>query len=207
VFRVAVNIGFLDRPLAGGLLWAALSSGWSPGLQIAVFFELFWLDLIPVGTFIPPHALFSTILTASVSQALGLHQVSDVCLVMLLAMPFGTLFGRFEAVQRNRQNQAHTDLLHWARRRSAGPDILFGLVRKSLAQIMGLVFVGFMLSAGIVFSLAEVLLQHRFIPPSLTWAHLWIFASIGGVLSLRVARIYSVFGAALVFVLLVLVFR
>jgi PTS system mannose-specific IIC component len=193
--------------LVGGLLWAAASGGWNPGLQIALFFELFWLDLIPVGTFIPPYALFSTILTMVVVQALDLQQVSGVCLIMVLTMPFSALFGRFESLQRNRQNQAHTELLRWARQRTAGPDILYGLVQKSLLQIVVLGFAGFMISACAVFLLGAELLQYRCFPLSLTWAHLWIFASIGGVLSLRAGRIYTTFGTALVFVLLVLMFR
>ena len=74
-----------------------------------------------MGTFIPPQALFSTILTGVAVQVLQLHQVAEICLIMVISMPFAALFGRFESLQRNRQNQAHTELLRRARAKLPPP--------------------------------------------------------------------------------------
>lgn len=56
--RVAVDLGFVHRPIFAALLWAGLTFSLQPAMSAGIFFELLWLDLFPAGTFIPPHALF-----------------------------------------------------------------------------------------------------------------------------------------------------
>ena len=54
--RRSVAIGLAGRPLFWSLVWGSITGAWFPVLFLAVFLEVFWLDLFHIGNRIPPFA-------------------------------------------------------------------------------------------------------------------------------------------------------
>ena len=71
LFRNAVHLGFLDRPLVIGILFALILDPDIPFLGIGIFFELLWLDAIPAGTYIPPQSQLAAFVCAEVAALPG----------------------------------------------------------------------------------------------------------------------------------------
>jgi PTS system mannose-specific IIC component len=65
------------------------------GLIIGAILELFWIDRVPIGIYIPPNDSIAAAMAASTailtSQALGLVTKELLALSILLAIPFGIL--------------------------------------------------------------------------------------------------------------------
>ncbi len=192
--RFACNTGLLDRPLTIGLLWGALTGEWTTAAGVSIFFELFWLDLFPAGTYIPPHGALSVFLCLSVSHLLGLSAAHQVFPVMILSLPLAWFGSRLEHWQRTFQNKSYNQLIQWSREEwsSFRPKIL---VKRSMLQI-GLVNLAlFMVAAVLLVALLQDTPQvGRLMPSWVSWPLLWMVASIGGVLSLRIKRAHVLLG-------------
>jgi PTS system mannose-specific IIC component len=65
------------------------------GLIIGAILELFWIDRLPIGIYIPPNDSIAAAMAASTailtSQALGIVTKELIALSILLAIPFGIL--------------------------------------------------------------------------------------------------------------------
>jgi PTS system mannose-specific IIC component len=65
------------------------------GLTIGAILELFWIDRVPIGIYIPPNDSIAAAMAASTailtSQALGIVTKELMALSILLAIPFGIL--------------------------------------------------------------------------------------------------------------------
>jgi len=65
------------------------------GLIIGAILELFWIDRVPIGIYIPPNDSIAAAMAASTailtSQALGIVTKALMALSILLAIPFGIL--------------------------------------------------------------------------------------------------------------------
>ena len=196
LFRFAINLGFVERPLLVGLGWGALFGDLPTCLAMGLFFELFWLDLFPVGTFIPPHSAAATLAALSLASYFGLRHPGEVVLPLMVALPFGLLGARMEILQRTWQNRAYDRLVRTDgdRRGTAGPVVAWSLIQTAGVQF-------FVFSGALALSVAfiqffgvQVAVQELHLP--IGWGHLWLLAAVGAILSLRVKKSYLVLGGA-----------
>lgn len=114
--------------------------------------------------------------------------------ILFASMPLAWLGAQAEAMVRERERASYNRLLNWVRN-PISPDVPSKLVLQSLART-------FLLS-GLTFYLAVLVLKFTFqtlftLYPGflshvgITWAHLWVAATMGGLMSLRVKRAYAV---------------
>lgn len=198
VFRFSLNVGFLERPLLIGLAWATISGDPRTALGIALFFELLWIDLFPAGTFIPPHLVASTSAGLALASALRLAAPQDVLLCLLLTVPLGPAGAKFEQLLRTWQNRHYNELVRLARQ----PGIAFAPERilvRSMVETSFCALVVFALALAFLFSLVghALPLWRELLPAGrIGWVHIWLAASLGGVLAIRWKRAYGLLAAA-----------
>lgn len=165
---------------------------------------MFWLDLIPAGTYIPPNTAASNLACLTVMHAFGFSTPAEAVFPILLCLPLGWLGARLEDLLRVRQNAAYDRLQAWARG-DAGPQTRLGRsILEGVAQSAAAHFLFFLAAALSLIGLVGLLLAwDLWQPPQgmFSWGRLWVAASFGGVLSLRSLRAYGALagGAALVF--------
>ncbi|WP_243546251.1 hypothetical protein [Pseudodesulfovibrio tunisiensis] len=175
------------------------SGDFTTSLYIAVFFELFWLDLIPAGTFLPPHLTAATFSALALTTYFGLEQPARIMGVLFASMPLAWLGAKVEAMLRDQARWSYNKLLNWSRHPEQD-HVPAMLVARSLALTF--------LSSWVCFFVATMLLQFGFkiffqaFPGVLSridvsWAHLWIAASLGGFMALRLSRVYAVLGTGI----------
>lgn len=171
-------------------------------VSIALVFELLWLDLIPAGTFLPPNMAVANFSTQALATMFGLDSAGEVIIPVILSLPFAFVGARLERFRRRMQNADYNQLLIWTKKNYAavydpGRLVVRALVR---AAFMDLAYFGvcFILLAGAMW----LILARGWIPavPGLSFSHLWVAASLGGVLALRTPKAYAaaIAGSALV---------
>lgn len=164
-------------------------------MSVSLVFELLWLDLIPAGTFIPPNPAAGNLTALTLMTAYGLAGPSDAVFPILLGMPMAWLASALERMHRSWHNAGYDTLQGWllpGRQDAYAPGIL---VRRALVQAAGSYFVFFAVGAGLLAVLAGLLLERglmRPAPDTFSWGALWLWASLGGLMSLRVPRAYAV---------------
>jgi PTS system mannose-specific IIC component len=189
-----------------GLLFGYISGDWSTSLGVAIFFELFWLDAFPAGTFVPPHRILATFLTLTLSWALGFQSPGQILPLLLPSALLAALGSRLEVWQRMQQNSSYNQLLQWARQdiQRFQPELL---VKKGLLQLSAANALLYMLSFLACYYLFQQAHSYwQFELQGLAWEHIWSLGLIGPVLSLRSKRAYQllVLGAAILVLVLVL---
>jgi PTS system mannose-specific IIC component len=172
-----------------------------PALPLALFFELFWLDFIPHGSYIPPMPGFPYVILLALSTAMGWSEPTALAFPIAVVMPLAYAIPFLEYKQRNFQKIASTKLIDLA------ADGLLTLknfpgrliVRSCLQQAGGglLVFLSVYALAHLVFSLAPHNGGRGLIPLDVDWSILYAIAAIGALLSLRIKRAYSVFALSM----------
>lgn len=197
--RFGLNLGIIERPLAVGFVWALVSGDWETSLGVALFYELFWLDLFPAGTFVPPQSVASTVMALSLISYFGLSGPSEYALPLLCSLPMGLLGVRLELFQRRWQDAGYNSLLHWARKTGSrhtarhAPGRLVGI---SLLQLFALYFITFCLGLLALIAVMTFLQAQQTVlgaGMALQWGHLWFVGALGGVLSLRIRKSYVTF--------------
>ena len=184
----------LERPLVVGFFWGLFTGEYTTSLNIAIFFELFWLDLIPVGTFIPPHLTAVTFSALALTTFFGLSNPASVLGVILASMPLAWLGSRMEGWLRDQERSGYNKLLHWVRHpdRDSGPGVL---ILRSLARTFVVSGVGFfvcVLALKFLFETLFTLYPGVFTSLNVQWVHLWGAATLGGLMALRLKRAYAV---------------
>lgn len=185
------------HPITAGLvIW--LVTGDFNLLLAALFFELLWLDLFYVGTFVPPDNLLAYLLFAPLSFTLGLGAPQDACILMLACMPFAAMGGKLEARLRftesagyKKVNQAidsHGDIM----------ATVTGIIRGALGKLVVTSFMVYSLAAMLLYGGAALWLWKTGAMYRIEWAG-WGFilclAALGGLLSLRIPWARVCFGA------------
>ncbi len=175
------------------------SGDFTTSLNIAIFFELFWLDLIPVGTFIPPHLTAATFSALALTTYFGFENPARIMGFLFASMPLAWLGAKVEEKIRERERSSYNTLLNWARHPDS-PNTPSVLVRNSLVRSFAMSGVSFFLAILIlkfvfetVFSLYPGFLSRV----DITWSHLWVSATLGGLMALRLNRVYAVMGSAI----------
>jgi PTS system mannose-specific IIC component len=192
LFRFSVSIGLIERPLVIGLLWGLFVGNLNQSLHIAIFYELLWLDFIPVGTFIPPHMTAATLTALTIANFYGLETLPMTLLPLVAGLPMAWLGARLERAMRDRLNRSYGGVLLWVRKpvdtSVPGRLIMGTLVSKVLVN--GVFFLvgagGLALASGFVL---------KYYGPELAgfkveWSQLLIAASVGGMLALRLRSLY-----------------
>lgn len=174
-------------------------------MLVAVFYELLWLDFIPVGTFIPPHTTAATFTALALCSYFDLASLPLASLALVAGLPMAWLGARLERTMRDRLNRSYSGVLQWVRKPTdvAAPGrLLMGtLLSKLLAN-----WLFFLLGAGLLaVSMQAVLQQHGAMLASvrISWSELLLAASVGGLLALRLRSLYaSLAGGAVILGLL-----
>ena len=184
--RFDINIGIIERPLFIGFVWSLVFSDFELALGAALFFELFWIDLIPAGTFIPPNALLTTLCALTTCSVLGLDTARDAAPVLAVCLPLGWLGGWIESLQRTWNNRAYNALLlSSSQGRDFSPQklIVQGLSQKFATGL--LLFFACQAAVLAVLPLPLAWWKEMSSNIPLEWPFLWLSATIGPVLSLR----------------------
>ncbi len=196
LFRFSINIGLLERPLVVGFIWGVFTGDYATSLKIAVFFELFWLDNIPVGTYIPPHILASTVAALALTTSFGFTEASHIMVVLLACLPLARLGAWLEHGLRQWHNRGYNDLLRWARKGKAGDNLPQKLVAQSIFRTFISSWLFFWTSTVILHYVLSIFF-HKWgdvvTSVEMKWSFLWIAASLGGLLALRLRKAYATF--------------
>ncbi len=206
--RFSLNLGVLERPLAFGAILGFVLGDIQSGVAVGLFFELFWLDLIAAGTYIPPNALLSVCITLGLIRHFNLDSAGECLPALILGIPGAYIGAWLERMHRSWQDRGYNRLMAWAKGKSHSSTPQ-AIVRHSLIQLASanlLLVVVCMLAALSIFGLAVHLVGPSLFRPlsHFSWPMLWLTAAVGGVLALRVKHAYRGFavGVALVFLVL-----
>lgn len=189
--------------------WGVITGDWSIALPVGVFLELFWLDLFPAGTYIPPNAILTLLLTCTVAAQQNLHTPAAIAFPLLLSLPAAFLGSHVEQLLRKRHDSSYNNALHWGRQPNREDTPLKRIVLRSLAVqfcAQFALFIALLLVLDITMALAGSFIAATMHDSRIGWSHLWFLAGVGGVLALRIRAAYVAYGvsatAALVFSLL-----
>ena len=191
VLRFSFYLGFIERPVAVALIWGALSGEWEVSLALGIFFELFWMDLIGAGTYIPPNANFPLLLCLFLHSAFlaqGLNLAAPPLVPIVVAVPLAFVATSVEQRHRVNLNTLHERLVEDSRMDSSLDSKIIAAAVMRLWALETLLFAGFGLIFYWLFELLTFVLGHFPGPHNLGWPALWLTAALGGVLSLRTRR-------------------
>lgn len=200
LFRFSVSLGLFERPLVVGLLWGLFVGDMETSLYVAVFYELLWLDFIPVGTFIPPHMTAATFTALSLNSHLGLNSLPLVCLSLAAGLPMAWLGTRLERTMRDRLNRSYGGVLQWVRR-PEDSEVPSRLIFGTLVSKLAVNWAFFLVGAGGLAMLAGFALKHygpALASMQVSWNILLLCASLGGLLALRLRSLYIAVAAGAV---------
>ncbi len=198
--RFSVSLGLIERPLVIGLCWGLAFGNMSSCLYIAIFYELLWLDFIPVGTFIPPHMTAAAFTGLALATYFGLDSPPLVFMALVFGLPMAWLGARLDRNLRDRLNRSYSGILHWVRR-PAGDDVPGKLILRTLLGKLVVSWLFFLTGAGVLAVLLQFALNQYsgfLLNSELTWNQFLIAASLGGLLSLRLRSLYLSVGVGAV---------
>ncbi len=198
--RFSASLGLIERPLVIGLCWGLVFGNLTSSLYIAIFYELLWLDFIPVGTFIPPHMTAAAFTGLALATYFGLDSPPLVFAALVCGLPMAWLGARLDRNLRDRLNRSYSAVLHWVRR-PAGEDVPGRLIRRTLLGKLILSWLFFLTGAGVLAVLLNFVLNQYggfLLDSDLSWNQFLIAASLGGLLSLRLRSLYLSVGVGAV---------
>jgi len=190
-------------------LWGALTGNLTLALSVSIIFELFWLDLVPAGTFIPPNIAASNLAALSLIHFFGFQKPGEIIFPVLLCLPLAWLGSRLEHFQRNRQNAGYNLVLSWTQKSRFKEFAPRKLILRGILQSAVLNMIFFCGSVLCLITLTGVLQSHGLVSPPVdffSWGHLWLVASLGGILSLRTPRAYFILACGVGLVAVVSIF-
>ncbi|CAK7012279.1 MAG: hypothetical protein DELT_02134 [Desulfovibrio sp.] len=165
-------------------------------LSLAVFYELFWLDLFPAGTYIPPNGLFSMFCILALSPNLRPTDATTYFLPVMLTLPLAFLGSLLEKKHREWQASGYNRLLlrfRTADDLGSAAAMSAGISLTELFIINFTVFFG--ATCGVVFLFGFLSQWHGrpLVFPHASWPLLWAVGGVGGVLALRTTQSRTVF--------------
>lgn len=200
LFRFSFSLGLIERPLVIGLCWGLFVGNLETSMYTAVFYELLWLDFIPVGTFIPPHMTAATFGALALSSYFGLDSLPLVTLALAAGLPMAWLGSRLERTMRDRLNRSYGKVLLWVRK-PVDIDVPGKLLTGTLVSKILANWLFFVLATGVLALLIRFGLEHygaELAGLKVSWSELLITASVGGLLALRLRSLYLAVGAGAV---------
>ena len=206
VGRSICNIGFIERPLVIGFVWWLCTGEYTPALPLALFFELFWLDLFHIGGYLPPMGAFPYLLLLFLSSRFDWTTPAALAFPLAAMLPLAYLLPYVESRQRDYQKNASSLLLRRARRDNPLGALPAQRIAISAFQQITIALTLFLTAAvagQAIFSLDIVEKKAGFIPLDVDWSGLYSIAAIGSLLSLRIKRAYLVFVLCMTALLLI----
>lgn len=201
--RHSFCIGLLDRPLFLALVFGYATGAWDVVLPAGIVLELLWLDVVPLGSVVPPLNFLSFWLFVPLCLHYRWTTPEALMLPLFLALLCAYLGSWLECRLRLWHNAGLEPVQRWL----AGADVKQSPRRLTYAAI-GQRFVMHML----VYSGLAVLYMHSVallyaqnwlpVAAGLTWPVVYTVAAVGAVLSLRTQRAYILLGALLVLIVL-----
>lgn len=175
-----------------GLIWGLVAGDVELAVSIGLVFELFWLDLIPAGTFLPPNMAASNMAAQALVSLFGLHTAGEAVFPIILSMPLGFFGARLEKFRRRIQNADYNKLLIWTKKSYAAVYDPGRLIIRSMARSLILDLAFFCVSFSILAVLMWFIISKGWLSagPVITFGHIWIAAGLGGVLALRAPKAY-----------------
>lgn len=198
--RAVCNLGFIERPLAIGLAWWLITGQAAPALPLAIFFEIFWLDLFPIGGYIPPMASFPYILLMGLAAALDWRDAASLALPLALSLPLAHAVSLYEGQLRKHFNNGSEALIQKVEAMQEPGSLPASLLVKFSVQYLGLGLTLLCLLYGLAAALLHIP-QMRAVIVNMTldvdWPVLYAIAAIGALLSLRIRKLYLAFALAM----------
>lgn len=199
--RATCNITFVERPLVLGFAWWFVTGEVAPALPLALFFELFWLDLFPIGSYQPPMPAFPFLILLASSSIFMWDTPVSLAFPLALTMPLAYAVPVYESWLRGRFAKDSFRVVDMAER---SEQSLGSLPAKTLVRFwlwhagsgMLCFFAAYALLVAL-FSLPFFAFLHLApgtVPLNVSWPVLYGIAAIGAVLSLRIRRAYCTFG-------------
>jgi len=140
--RILVQ-AMISRPIVLAPVIGLILGNPYAGLVIGAFLELFWIDRVPIGIYIPPNDSIACVFAASLAilagQALGDVSKELIALSVLLAIPFGIMAKKFDVKMMQANNTLSDQALEDARSgniRAIERKIWVGLGRMFLLYLL-----------------------------------------------------------------------
>lgn len=184
----------MERPLVIGLCAGLVTGHTDIALPLGIIFELFWLDIIPLGAVIPPVASLNFFLVFCLALVFDWHSPAQFVLPLLITLPCAYLGAMLERRQYARNDIALEPLHNWmlspTTGQSPGHIIVRSLVQTTLLQ-GGLFLLLFSLAYVLMLSGVEAFFADIFNKVQVSWKLLYGFAAIGAIVALRTRRAYA----------------
>lgn len=195
--RFSINIGFVERPLAVGFIWSLWTGDLSTGLALGVFFELFGLDYLAAGSYLPPNPLFPLLVSLLWVGQTAINEPSYVAAFAVWSCPLAYLGAYMEQQQRRWQSRGYTELLE-ARHSVAGLEkVAERRILLAMGQLFAASFALFIVGGSFWYAVYAALVKGIGRLPGLPdppWLMLACLSSVGAFLALRTRRSFITFG-------------
>lgn len=196
-------MGLVDRPLCLALIFGFFTSDWALALPLGIILELLWLDVLELGSIVPPMGSLSFLLLFPLGRHFGWDTPGPLVLPLVLVTAAAYAAALLERNVRIGQNvmvgRVHaycagaSGLLQQAEL-SPGQAVLIAVFVRALWQFL-LYVVSFCLVLCLLFLMHERDLAPQL--PVMTWPMLYAAALMGAVLSLRTRQAYAMLTAGL----------
>ncbi len=189
--RSTCILGLVDRPLCIAFFLGAFTGDWQLALPLGIIIELCWLDVIELGSVVPPYAGLTFLLAFPLCRHFGLMSPGQAILPLLLSLLAACAAAWCERQQRIALNPMIDAVSHASQRGGMSPEraVLIAGLRRVLVQ-----FILYAVSFGVI-SIVLFLFQENGNMASLagiTWHELYGVALLGALLSLRTRQAYCV---------------
>lgn len=191
--RRACSIGLIERPLVIAMVAGAVTGHLNIALPLGIIFELFWLDVIPLGAIIPPVASLNFFLVFCLALIFDWHEPSQFVLPVLLTLPAAYMSALVERWQYARNNNSLEYLERWMHGMSGGysPGRIVGQSLVCTALSQGALFIVlFAVCYAVLLTGADKWLDAMSQFP-MRWSVLYCFAALGAIVALRTRRAYA----------------
>ena len=180
------------------LITGIYTSDWALALSLGIILELLWLDVLELGSVVPPFGSLSFLLLFPLASHFGLNRPGPLLLPLILVILAAYLGSFMERSLRIHENHLVDRVEAWC----AGDCFALAPDRAVLHVILLRAFWQFLLYAVcyvLLFCMIAVLSARQALPQLsvLSWPMLYGAALMGAVLSLRTRRAYMVLACSL----------
>ena len=184
VFRLA------DRPLFWALLLGGLTGRWQPALSLGIVVELLWLDVIALGSVVPPFGSLAFLLLFPLSVIPGWTEAHQFLAPLMFAVfaAYGASYAeRYQRVALNPLVDLVAASASSGHGCTPGRAVALGAVVRAVWQ-----FLYYMLCYVALWLACDLLGKGIFLfEGRMSWGMLFAASMVGGILSLRTRRAYA----------------
>lgn len=169
------------------------TSEWALALALGITLELLWLDVLELGSVVPPFSGLGFLLLFPLAGHFGWNQPGPLLLPLILAMLAAYAGSFLELRQRAAQNLWVDRVEAWGQGDRCALSPGQAVLRATLYRAFGQ-FLLYAVCYSLIFSLLSVLHAWQAAPslPFLTWPMVFAASLMGAILSLRTRQAYGV---------------